>query len=85
MRYTVYAGLGLMVTVESAFWLNVLRAKFFSSASEEEKEKADEFLGSVRGAISGYRKVWMGNYGRYYGAYVWGLGYGGLDGFSDEL
>jgi hypothetical protein len=80
VRYTVYAGLGLMATVETTFWFNVLRAKFFPRASDEEKSEDEELLHRLRDAMKGYRYVWMRNYGRYYGAYVWGLGYGGLDG-----
>ncbi|KAF2033184.1 hypothetical protein EK21DRAFT_39204, partial [Setomelanomma holmii] len=74
VRYTVYAGLGLMVSVESTFWYNVLKARFVPSKSEEEKEKAEIFLGRVRGAVQGYGAAWMGNYWRYYGGYVWGVG-----------
>ncbi|KAH7394377.1 hypothetical protein BKA66DRAFT_456206 [Pyrenochaeta sp. MPI-SDFR-AT-0127] len=85
VRYTVYAGLGLMATVESTFWFNVLKAKFFPSASEAEKEIAEEFLERIGVAVKGYRKVWMKNYGRYYGAHLWGVGYGGLDGLEDDV
>jgi hypothetical protein len=74
VRYTVYAGLGLMVTVESTFWLTVLKAKFWPTATEGEKEKADRVLENLRGAIQGVRGAWMGNYGRYFGGYVWGIG-----------
>lgn len=63
-----------MATVESTFWLSIIKAKFFPSTSEEEKEKAEQFLESVRGAVAGYKATWMGNYGRYYGGYVWGVG-----------
>jgi|TARA_R110002003_G_scaffold112_9_gene9610 hypothetical protein len=74
VKYTVYAGLGLMATVESTFWYNVLKAKFFPSKSEEEKEKAEQFLENIKGAVTGYRAAWMGNYRRYYEGYVWGVG-----------
>jgi hypothetical protein len=74
VRYTVYAGLGLMVMVESTFWFNLIRAKFFPAASEADKEKADMFLQNVREAVARYKTDWMGNYGRYYGGYVWGVG-----------
>ncbi|KAH8728447.1 hypothetical protein GQ44DRAFT_702313 [Phaeosphaeriaceae sp. PMI808] len=75
VRYTIYAGLGLMATVESTFWIKVLKAKFFpSSSSDEESQKSEEFLASIRGALAGYKAAWMGNYGRYYGGYVWGVG-----------
>lgn len=84
VRYTVYAGLSLMATVESTFWFKVLKAKFLPLASEEQRQKADQFLEDIKGAVKGYRKVWMSNYGRYYGAYAWGLSYGGLDGLKDE-
>ncbi|CAO2657897.1 Nn.00g071570.m01.CDS01 [Neocucurbitaria sp. VM-36] len=84
VRYTVYAGVGLMATVESTFWFSVIKAKFFPSTSEEDKQKADEFLDRIGSAVKGYRKVWMRNYGRYYGAHLWGVGYGGLDGLEDE-
>jgi hypothetical protein len=63
-----------MVTVESTFWLTVIRAKFFPAATQEEKEKAEKLLYRVRGAIVGVRAAWMGNYGRYFGGYVWGIG-----------
>lgn len=79
MRYTVYAGLGLMVTAESTFWFNVLKAKYFPSAREDDQQKAKQLLEDFRAAVRGYRAVWLTNYGRYYGAYTWGLGYGGLD------
>ena len=84
VRYTVYAGLGLMATVESTFWFKVLKAKFFPSVSQEEQEQADQFLETIRGAVKGYRKVWLRNYNRYYGAHLWGLGYGGLDGLDPQ-
>jgi hypothetical protein len=79
VRYIIYAGLGLMATVETTFWFNVLRAKFFPGTSDKKKVENEEFLQRLRDAVKGYRTVWMKNYGRYYGAYVWGLGYGGLD------
>lgn len=63
-----------MVTVESTFWFNVIKAKFFPPASEEDKEKADEYMERIREAITGYKANWMQNYGRYYGGYVWGVG-----------
>ena len=85
VRYTVYAGLGLMATVETTFWFHVLRAKFFPRASKEEQEKADALLGRMNDAIKGYRHVWLANYSRYYGVYIWGLGYGGLDGLLQDL
>ncbi|KAL6705975.1 hypothetical protein ACN47E_006254 [Coniothyrium glycines] len=68
VRYTVYAGLGLMAAAESTFWYNVLSAKFFPSSNVEEQEKHDRLLDNVRAAIKGFRGVWMNNYGRYYGA-----------------
>jgi hypothetical protein len=74
VRFTVYAGLSLMVTVESTFWLHVIRAKFFPSASEEEQEKAEAFMENVREAIAEYKQDLIRNYGRYYGRYVWGVG-----------
>lgn len=73
-----------MVTVESTFWFNVLKAKFFPSASEVERQQAEDFLERIASAVKGYRAVWMRNYHRYYGAHLWGLGYGGLDGLDDE-
>jgi len=84
VRYTVYAGVGLMITAESTFWLNVIRAKYFPSAREDEKEKAERFLRDLQAAVQGFRAVWMENYGRYYGSYVWGLEYGGLGGSEDQ-
>jgi len=84
VRYTVYAGLGLMATVETTFWYHVLRAKFFPRASAEEQEKADALLERLSEAMKNYRHVWMANYNRYYGVYVWGLGYSGLDGLDDD-
>ena len=82
VRYTVYAGLALMATAESTFWFNVVRAKYFPPQAVEEKEEADRFLQDLRNAVKSYRSVWLANYNRYYGAYAWGLGYGGLDGLS---
>ncbi|USP79107.1 uncharacterized protein yc1106_06381 [Curvularia clavata] len=83
IRYTVYAGLGLMVTVESTFWFHVLRAKFFPRALEADRQQDDELLNRLKSAVAGYRVVWMKNYQRYYGAHMWGLDYGGLDGLED--
>jgi hypothetical protein len=74
IRYTVYAGLGLMVTVESTFWFHVLKAKFFPSQSAQEKVKSQAFMSNVEEAIVNSRAAWMGNYGRYYAGYVWGVG-----------
>lgn len=82
MRYTVYAGLGLMATAETTFWFNVIRAKYFPSQVTEEQEEAARLLGNFRAAIQGYRAVWLRNYDRYYGAYIWGAGYSGLDGLQ---
>ena len=80
VRYTVYAGVGLMVTAESTFWFHVIKAKFSLLKSAEENEEAHEFLHDLRAVVTSYKIVWMGNYGRYYSAYVWGADYGGLDG-----
>ena len=85
VRYTVYAGLGLMATVETTFWYHVLRAKFFSRSSAEEQDRADAFLARLNEAMRNYRHVWTANYGRYYGAYMWGLGYGGLDCLDSDM
>ena len=79
VRFTVYAGLGLMATAEATFWFNVIRAKYFPSKVAEEQEEAARLLDDFWLAIKGYRAVWLRNYDRYYGAYVWGVGYGGLD------
>ena len=84
VRYTVYAGLGLMATVETTFWFHVLRAKFYPRASAEEQDKADALLERLGEAMKNYRHVWMANYNRYHGAHVWGLGYGGLDELDDD-
>jgi hypothetical protein len=86
IRYTLYAGFGLMVAAESTFWYNVLRARFFPPAVETDEHAAnDQFLADLRDAVKGYRAVYMSNYARYYGVYLWGLGYGGLDGLDREL
>ncbi|OAK97842.1 hypothetical protein IQ06DRAFT_37876 [Phaeosphaeriaceae sp. SRC1lsM3a] len=74
VRYTVYFGLGLMATVESTFWFHVLKAKFFPAKEQEERAKADELLNLVSEAVERFRGAWMGNYRRYYGGYVWGVG-----------
>jgi hypothetical protein len=74
VRYTVYAGIGLMATVESTFWFNVIKANFFPAKSEEEQLRAQEFMENFYEAVAGARAAWMGNYGRYYGGYVWGVG-----------
>ncbi|KAF5845901.1 hypothetical protein GGP41_008388 [Bipolaris sorokiniana] len=79
VRYTVYASLGLMATVESTFWFHVLRAKFFPRATQADRQQDDELLDRLKSAMAGFRQVWMGNYQRYYGAHLRGLGYGGLD------
>ncbi|KAF2627696.1 hypothetical protein BU25DRAFT_410833 [Macroventuria anomochaeta] len=80
VRYTVYAGLGLMATAETTFWFNVIKSKYFPSKNAEEQDEAAQFLEDLRAVIKGYRAVWMQNYNRYYGAYVWGADYSGLDG-----
>jgi hypothetical protein len=86
VRYTLYAGFGLMVAAESTFWYNVLRANFFPPAVETDEHAAnDRFLADLRDAVKGYRAVCMSNYASYYGAYLWGLGYGGLHGLEREL
>lgn len=74
VRYTIYAGLGLMATVETTFWFNVLKAKFFPSATEEEKDEAEDILSRLREGFAGYKANWMINYGNYYAGYVWGVG-----------
>ena len=79
MRYTVFAGLGLMAAAETTFWLNVVKAKYFPSSRADEKEKDEHLLESLQAAVKGFRAVWLTNYGKYYGTYIWGLGYGGLD------
>jgi hypothetical protein len=79
VRYTVYAGLGLMATAETTFWLSVIRAKYFPSSYAEEERKAEQLLESLQAAVKGFRAVWLTNYGKYYGAYTWGIEYGGLD------
>jgi hypothetical protein len=62
-----------MVTVETTFWLNVLKARFFPSGTEEQDE-AEDILFRLREGFAGYKANWMGNYGRYYGGYIWGVG-----------
>ncbi|EMD59847.1 hypothetical protein COCSADRAFT_49412, partial [Bipolaris sorokiniana ND90Pr] len=74
VRYTVYASLGLMATVESTFWFHVLRAKFFPRATQADRQQDDELLDRLKSAMAGFRQVWMGNYQRYYGAHLRGLG-----------
>jgi hypothetical protein len=71
-----------MATVETTFWLNVIKAKYFPTTSAEAQEKAEEFLEDLRAVIKDYRAVWLRNYKRYYSGYIWGAGYGGLDGFD---
>jgi hypothetical protein len=63
-----------MVTVESTFWLTVLKAKFWPATTEGEKEKAERILENLQIAIQEARGAWMGNYGMYFGRYVWGVG-----------
>lgn len=84
VRYTVYVGLGLMTIAETTFWFNVIRAKYFPSKVVEEQKEAARFMEDLRAAIKGYRAVWMRNYDRYYGAYIWGVDYGGLDELHDK-
>ena len=79
----MYAGLGLMVTVESTFWFYVLRAKLFPHP-EEAQHGADELSRRMSEAVGNIRRVWMANYKRYHSAYVWGVGYGGLDDMDEE-
>jgi hypothetical protein len=71
-----------MVTAETTFWFNVIRAKYFPSKVSEEREEAVRLLDDIGAAVEGLRAVWMRNYNRYYGAYIWGAGYGGLDGLQ---
>lgn len=80
----MYAGLVLVAVVEATFWANVLRANFFPQASEADRQRDDELLDRPKSAITGYRKVWLSNYQRYYAADIWGLGYGGLDSLEDD-
>lgn len=83
MRYTVYAGLGLMATAETTFWFNIVKAKYFPSKVASEQEEATQLLDDFKAAIKDYRAVWLRNYDRYYGAYIWGAGYDGLNGLCD--
>jgi hypothetical protein len=53
VRYTVYAGLGLMITVESSFWFNIIKAKFFPAKSDEERAKAEELMENYGGYVWG--------------------------------
>jgi hypothetical protein len=85
VRYTVYAGVGLMVTAESTFWFNVIKAKCFPSKVAGEKEKAEQFLQDLKLVVQGYKAVWMRNYGRHYSTYTWGLDYNGLDGLDETV
>jgi hypothetical protein len=79
VRYTVYAGIVLMSVAESTFYFTIIKAKYFPSKSVQEKEKADRFLHDLAAVMKGYRAVWLKNYRAYYAAYIWGLGYGGLN------
>jgi hypothetical protein len=63
-----------MATAESTFWFNVIKAKYFPSADDEENEKGERLLEIVVEAIQGYRARYLGNYWRYYGGYIWGAG-----------
>lgn len=83
VRYTVYAGVGLMATAETTFWFNVIKAKYVPYTGEEERENAARFVKDLQAAVKGYRAVWMKNYSRYYGAYIWGVDYGGLDNLGE--
>lgn len=85
VRYTLYAAFALMVAGESTFWYKVLSARFFPPPLEEDRLAADRLLADVGAAVQGYRAVWMANYAKYYGVYLWGLGYGGLDGLERGL
>lgn len=76
--------MGLVVTVESTVWFHVIKAKYFPPEPVEEKEETDQFLHDLRAVVASYKTVWIGNYGRYYSAYVWGANYGGLDGWHDQ-
>ncbi|KAF1946777.1 hypothetical protein EJ02DRAFT_319798, partial [Clathrospora elynae] len=74
VRYTVYAGLALMVTAESTFWFHVLRARFFPRASAQGQQDDGDMLEHVISAVKGYREVYMVNHRRYYASFVWGVG-----------
>jgi len=84
IRCIVYAALGLMVTVESTFWFHVLRAKLFPRTEEEAQQRDDELVRRLSEAVANVRRVWMANYKGYYSAYVWGVGYRGLEWVHEE-
>jgi hypothetical protein len=70
-RYPLYAGFALVAAGETAFWGNLVYAKWF--AKEEQRADAELLLERFREALKGYRARWMVNYGRYWGAALWGL------------
>lgn len=72
-----------MATIESTFWFKVLKARFYPSESIEGNRDADELLERLGQAVNGFRSAWMANYGRFWGADAWGVGYGGLDGLEE--
>jgi len=73
-----------MVTVESTFWFHVLRAKLFPRTEEEAQQRDDELVRRLSEAVANVRRVWMANYKGYYSAYVWGVGYRGLEWVHEE-
>ncbi|KAF2258442.1 hypothetical protein CC78DRAFT_114635 [Lojkania enalia] len=69
VRCTVYAGLSVLAAMETTFWINVIRYRYFSP----EKDKADEFFVEVRKRVQRYRELWIQSYGEYYSGTLWGL------------
>ncbi|KAF1966618.1 hypothetical protein BU23DRAFT_560033 [Bimuria novae-zelandiae CBS 107.79] len=70
-RYIIYTGIFLAATAETAFWANVVWAKYFARASD--RSRADAFLSRCRDAVTEYRARWLKNYTLYWARNLWGL------------
>lgn len=68
-RYTVYGALGVLATVECAFWIKVIHHKFFSP----DEEASEDFFKEIGERVKRYRVVWLGAYRQYYGETIWGI------------
>lgn len=69
-RWIVIGSFLVLATAESTFWIKVIHAKFFA---KEDDAEADEFLERCKEALKGFRRAWLPNYQRYFGASIWGL------------
>ncbi|KAF2729408.1 hypothetical protein EJ04DRAFT_568676 [Polyplosphaeria fusca] len=69
VRYTVYAGLGLMASAETTFWVKVIQHKYFPTSDTD----SEDFFAEVGRRVQRYRQKWLGFYRDYYSKTLWGL------------